>query len=1138
MYFQDSGLVIIQTQEGEFSLTKCSDMSDVPSFDFGSSSIISEESSDLLKRAGEGTLGKSTNKPPCTDGVVSLGTDLKTKEQDVCDANNVDIIDKSVDINVDTVDDVNQTAGKDTQASDDQAIAALKSSTPDKTHDIDSDDVDKTDAPIHDTVDQGMLDKTPKQGGPDGGQSDSDEEEFHETFSEPFFDDVESKNVDGEDVESASVKQEGESGNDEPERESGVVESNVESQVDASIEGDKKKSEDDNDTDNKDDSEDKESENFDDTLEQIETIENQKEDKLEAEEACDNNSEKDSSPVQQVMQTCTEKDVDEDCDTVGASVKDSETDVDRVSVVFKEAGFGLEGTDVDAISKTEDEEDYEFEFRPEIEALDRIASTTSYISMESDVTYNSESDILESGYDLREELKPLGKDLKQDSGPSGIQGNETDTTLTDLKTEDTTVQAQSMPGATIQETEKDTEEESRNLDDVFLAMPENMDKTCIKNNTDDELHDFAEKYVQGIVHVAVNKFNEDLPNEKIVIRRKSAKTGSVVDIVLPKRALSVDQVKEYTPFFTRSLSCGSVEILKSGKVGSTKKGQEALDFIEYKVDTEPEIVLTAIGEEKAADAVELSQDVMSPTITGYGVYFKAPQDYKAFSSDSDDSDADDEDESSIPTDVANVFDGQSEAGTTIHQFTFLPVELQDAVDKSESENAADIMVGGEESAENLKKDTDKSEEIRPEIDEQHVSENEKMSESQDRPKIDEQQVAEDDEVSDSEGDQVAVTNTDFEDNKEQNASIDKTEQHLDQSNDHEEAEDVLTLYCNKMLEKEHAEESPKVDASENTDTLSVDATKLLDDASEQQDSAEQSEEKTMGQVSQVDVTLESNEVQQETQEVSEESQEMKDDYPEKTMSEEQRSQGDVSVETGEIYEGSERSQEVKDDTLDDSDEGGDIEYDMDDIDEVMGGITQADDKETEAGRASEVMDEGSVMSADKLSVDSSGHSIADVSATKEDHSKEKDKSEKTKKGKKKEDEAKSTPVLKPKKDKKKKEEAVSTPVTKRHKKEKGQKKESEDKESNIAEKDDKGSNEKKKGSNRESVLSDKGRKGSEEKGVRVSADFPSSEGSESSMGAEGVAEGGAVAGEGRKSKKKAGGKKDAKDKDKEECSIS
>ncbi|XP_060581972.1 leucine-rich repeat flightless-interacting protein 2-like isoform X2 [Ruditapes philippinarum] len=58
---KESGLVIVTTDEGEFSLTKCSNMSDVPIPELGSS-IISEEAADLLKKAGEGTLDDKLKK--------------------------------------------------------------------------------------------------------------------------------------------------------------------------------------------------------------------------------------------------------------------------------------------------------------------------------------------------------------------------------------------------------------------------------------------------------------------------------------------------------------------------------------------------------------------------------------------------------------------------------------------------------------------------------------------------------------------------------------------------------------------------------------------------------------------------------------------------------------------------------------------------------------------------------------------------------------------------------------------------------------------------------------------------------------------------------------------------------------------
>ncbi|KAH3795975.1 hypothetical protein DPMN_149538, partial [Dreissena polymorpha] len=52
---KESGLMIVQSNEGEFSLKKCSDLSNLTVTDIGTA-IISEEAAELLKRAGDGTL--------------------------------------------------------------------------------------------------------------------------------------------------------------------------------------------------------------------------------------------------------------------------------------------------------------------------------------------------------------------------------------------------------------------------------------------------------------------------------------------------------------------------------------------------------------------------------------------------------------------------------------------------------------------------------------------------------------------------------------------------------------------------------------------------------------------------------------------------------------------------------------------------------------------------------------------------------------------------------------------------------------------------------------------------------------------------------------------------------------------------
>ena len=56
--FQDSGLVIVSSEEGVLSLSKCSDLSDISVSPSGAT-LISQVSAEVLNKAGEGTLGKS-----------------------------------------------------------------------------------------------------------------------------------------------------------------------------------------------------------------------------------------------------------------------------------------------------------------------------------------------------------------------------------------------------------------------------------------------------------------------------------------------------------------------------------------------------------------------------------------------------------------------------------------------------------------------------------------------------------------------------------------------------------------------------------------------------------------------------------------------------------------------------------------------------------------------------------------------------------------------------------------------------------------------------------------------------------------------------------------------------------------------
>ena len=72
---QESGLVIISSEEGQFSLSKCSDLSDI-SVSSSGAALISQDSAEILQKAGEGTLGKSTQVkvPDSKQNVVNVGS--------------------------------------------------------------------------------------------------------------------------------------------------------------------------------------------------------------------------------------------------------------------------------------------------------------------------------------------------------------------------------------------------------------------------------------------------------------------------------------------------------------------------------------------------------------------------------------------------------------------------------------------------------------------------------------------------------------------------------------------------------------------------------------------------------------------------------------------------------------------------------------------------------------------------------------------------------------------------------------------------------------------------------------------------------------------------------------------------------
>ena len=99
--FQDSGLVIVSSEEGVFSLSKCSDLSDISVTPSGAS-LISQEAAEILNKAGEGTLGKSNQVmvPASKQKIVVDSVDS------IVDDDKIDtVIDKNVDDKVDSVDD-------------------------------------------------------------------------------------------------------------------------------------------------------------------------------------------------------------------------------------------------------------------------------------------------------------------------------------------------------------------------------------------------------------------------------------------------------------------------------------------------------------------------------------------------------------------------------------------------------------------------------------------------------------------------------------------------------------------------------------------------------------------------------------------------------------------------------------------------------------------------------------------------------------------------------------------------------------------------------------------------------------------------------------------------------------------------
>lgn len=690
--FQESGLVIVTTEEGGFSLTKCSNMSDVPTPELGTA-IISEEAADLLKKAGEGTLGKSqskekinaldTKKEVSDSGIASeqnghVNSDLAEGKDvhkiDSCVAEAASVVDnnlaevqvtKTVEVaNIDVKDDENENSNTD------KVVDSVSESHLEKDQNADLEF--KTSAGVTESgIEKDECELRKKDS--TGSESDNNEV-FYESKSE----------VSPRDSELVCDLT-------EREGEKGIT----------------------------DDGDQKEFENIQINVEHVEDDKINEEVKHKNVHACRKMHRKDESENVVVKHKTESLSDNARRFLTSESLISLESDVtyhsesEDLDLFFEDVKEGevtaYKGTDSD-LSEGDENTDVTINMSLDYHIGKADKGGQSMGSEHLDVKEHAalECRLDEKGMSSADGSVDTVLETDNEIAGRGIVSQVQDNEGLQKVVDDSSLECrlrnkegssffvhgsdvlESAAGQESKKTESSSEEKMMFIPDVESVISESNVCTSLPGNDEvfmslplaetdrnKSLIKFAKGYVSDIVLKSVDLYNKQLKDEKIMVRKESY-TSENIDICIPKRHYSEELVETASEIIPRKLSSGSVEILSPVvHIPSEKKGD--LKFFTYKVDTDADVVLTSIEEEKNPLEGMVTIDPMQSPISGFGICYSGSGGNSDLDSDQDGSD--DSDSGGIGN--LGTGKGQSEM---IPEIIAMPITKGDSVD----ENSKDV----------------------------------------------------------------------------------------------------------------------------------------------------------------------------------------------------------------------------------------------------------------------------------------------------------------------------------------------------------------------------------------------------------------------------------------------------------------
>ncbi|XP_053374033.1 putative leucine-rich repeat-containing protein DDB_G0290503 [Mercenaria mercenaria] len=645
---KESGLVIVTTDEGEFSLTKCSNMSDVPIPELGTS-IISEEAADLLKKAGEGTLGKSKEKVTSLDSQKEVS--ISVVDNEVKGDSNSDLAENE---------DIIKAESKSSEDSDlpamDSVIAEEKATDNIEIEDENNNDAENNEININskkDVVQEDKNENARQEGNPElvigtgkERQSEEDKSGSEDDENEVFF---ESQS------EVCHEERENLSGLNEKREENEIAYLEKQEGVDIKVESKETSEKMTEDKVNEDETESEIAENVSGASNvNIGGVMNVQNKGLESESLVVRPKLGSSSGVRKILYSesviSLESDVtyhseSEDNDLFVEDEKekldDSSGDRNLHKIVVDEKVLMRDETDNDS--------------RPNV-SFNRGSEgeESSKVAVESNVECRVEND----------EVSVTRASVENDNGSVLVNDADSDVVPNINETKSLEKENVVVKGDVGSDIPEEVCTSLTHNDEVFMSLP--LDKM----GYDQDMIQFAKGYVTDIVLKSVDLYNKQIKDEKIMVRQQSY-TSKNIDISIPKRHYSEELVDTATNVIPKKLSSGSVEIL-SPVVHMPSEDKGDLKFFTYKLDTDADVVLTSIEEEQNPLEGMVTMDSLQSPVSGFGVCYSGVEGHSDV--DSDDSSNDGAEEIGDETGSPGLVD-----------FISMPVAVDDKVDKETKE---------------------------------------------------------------------------------------------------------------------------------------------------------------------------------------------------------------------------------------------------------------------------------------------------------------------------------------------------------------------------------------------------------------------------------------------------------------------